>query len=286
LTVIHPRADWDFTGWARDADGREIVPPTVPDRVRTEFLTHYEGGHPCTDTGAAAMRAIHRIHLANGWSGIGYNHVVMLDGSAWEGRGWSLVGAHCPNHNRVGYGVQIHLGGAQKPTDAALATQRALYDEACRRAGHSLRMLGHRDGYATECPGDTLEAWVQEGMPMPGGRPSPAPLPAPKPSPGVPAPAFPLPGGSYFGPKLPLSNARSVSGWFQRLPSGRPGHPGLLRWQQRMQHRGWDIAADGLYGPQTASVARHFEIEKHLGVDQGLIGSQVWAAAWTAPITH
>lgn len=283
MTVtIHSRTEWGFDGWAKGSNGKPLTPPTVPDSVRTEFLTHYEGGTPCPDTGAAAMRAIHRIHLANGWSGIGYNHVVMLDGTAWEGRGWGMVGAHCPNHNRIGYGVQIHLGGAQKPTDAALATQRALYDEACRRAGHSLRMLGHRDGYATECPGSPLEAWVKAGMPMPGGKPSPKPLPAPAPHPGSPAPVFPLPRGSYFGPKT--GGDRSVSGFYQRLPNGRPGHPGLLRWQQRMCARGWDLTPDGLYGAVTASIAHHFQAEKGMSRDR-LIGPETWAAAWTAPIT-
>ena len=110
------------------------------------------------------MHSIDAGHRANGWSGCGYNFVVMLDGTAWEGRGWGLVGAHCEGHNRSGWGVQIHVGGGQEPTPAALATTRGLYEQACERAGRRLTMLGHSDGYATLCPGELLYDWVHAGM--------------------------------------------------------------------------------------------------------------------------
>lgn len=99
--------------------------------------------------------------------------------------------------------------------------------------------------------------------------------PAPRP-PGT-APAFPLPGGYYFGPRYPLSNARSVSGYY-----GNREH--LRIWQQQMRNRGWRISADGLYGPETARVALAFQSEKGLSRDS-LVGPATWAAAWAAPIT-
>jgi hypothetical protein len=166
--AIHPRSTWGFPGWTS-------TPYAVADSTRTEFFVHYEGGTFTHDTGVQAMRSIDAGHRANGWSGVGYNFVVMLDGSCWEGRGWGLVGAHCPKHNTSGVGVQIHLGGAQAPTGAALATCRALYDEACRRSGRKLAIRGHRDGFATECPGVILERWVRAGLPVfsaPGRPPS------------------------------------------------------------------------------------------------------------------
>jgi len=89
------------------------------------------------------------------------------------------------------------------------------------------------------------------------------------------APKFPLPEGSYFGPKS--GPVESVSGYFSHRDD-------LIVWQQRMRDRGWQITVDGLYGPNTSSVARAFQSEKGLTVD-GLIGPQTWAAAWTAPIT-
>lgn len=89
------------------------------------------------------------------------------------------------------------------------------------------------------------------------------------------APAFPLPRGSYFGPKS--GPAKSVSGYVSHRAD-------LKRWQQRMKDRGWAIAVDGLYGKKTADVAKAFQRQKGLTPD-GLIGASTWAAAWTSPVT-
>lgn len=155
---IISRSEWGAKPW-------EGTPATVGLSPRTEFFVHYDGGTPITRTGYAIPRAIEAEHLGNGWSGIGYNFVVDQAGNIYEGRGWNLQGAHCPNHNVSGIGVQIAVGGDQKPTDKALAACRALYDEACRKTGRTLAKKGHRDGWATACPGKHLYAWVQAGMP-------------------------------------------------------------------------------------------------------------------------
>jgi hypothetical protein len=137
----------------------------VPLSSRTEFFVHYDGAHHVTKTGYAVPRAIEAQHLAQGWSGVGYHFVVDQAGNIYEGRGWTRQGAHCPGHNVSGIGVQIAIGGDQKPTEAALAACRALYDEACRKTGRTLAKKGHRDGIATQCPGSLLYAWVKAGMP-------------------------------------------------------------------------------------------------------------------------
>ncbi|MFD7738067.1 N-acetylmuramoyl-L-alanine amidase [Kitasatospora sp. NPDC059800] len=136
---------------------------------RTEFFVHYDGAHAISRTGNSVPQAIEAEHLAQDWAGIGYNFVVDQAGSVFEGRGWNLQGAHCPGHNRSGLGVQIAVGGDQSPSDAALNAARALYDEACARTGRSLSKRGHKDGFATLCPGPKLYSWVQAGMPAPGG---------------------------------------------------------------------------------------------------------------------
>lgn len=125
------------------------------------------------------------------------------------------------------------------------------------------------DGVAGPLTLGSLKGVAPAKPPRPG-------VPAKKPSrPGVPAPPFPLPRGSYFGPKS--GPKQSVSGYYSHREDFR-------RWQQRMHDRGWVITPDGHYGPQSAGVARDFQMEKHLVVDH-LIGSQTWSAAWTAPIT-
>lgn len=132
-------------------------------------------------------------------------------------------------------------------------------------------------------PADSTKAWTIDAGKTPDadGRPTPT---APKPGAVKPAPAprFPLPRGWYFGPQS--GPTYSVSGTRQRLANGKPGHRGLLAWQTRMAARGWTIGRDGLYGPQTAQVARAFQAEKGLTVD-GLVGAQTWTAAWQEVVT-
>lgn len=155
---IISRAKWGAKPW-------NGTPGTVDLSRRTEFFVHYDGGTHVTRTGNAVPQAIDRQHQAQGWSGIGYSFVVDQAGNVFEGRGWTRQGAHCPDHNVSGFGVQIAIGGNQEPTPAALAACRALYDEACRKTGRTLAKRGHRDGFATACPGSVLYAWVKAGMP-------------------------------------------------------------------------------------------------------------------------
>lgn len=89
------------------------------------------------------------------------------------------------------------------------------------------------------------------------------------------APKFPLPKGSYFGPKS--GPKASVSGYYSHKAD-------LKKWQAQMRKRGWSITADGLYGSNTRTVVRAFQKEKGLTVD-GKIGPKTWAAAWTEKVT-
>lgn len=158
---IISRAQWGARPW----NGQ---PYSVSMSERRYFLVHYHGGEPRNDRGDANAKEIEAIHYANGWSGIGYNFIVGQDGAIREGRGWGLVGAHCPGRNRDGIGVYVAVGGNQEPTEAAKASVRWLYDEACRRAGRTLEKGWHGRYYPTACAGPKLIPWVKAGMPVSG----------------------------------------------------------------------------------------------------------------------
>ncbi|MGI8536513.1 MAG: transglycosylase family protein [Mycobacteriales bacterium] len=62
--------------------------------------------------------------------------------------------------------------------------------------------------------------------------------------------------------------------------------PTVRAWQQQMKNRGWSIAVDGQFGPQSSSVARRFAAEKGLRpAVAGTVDRAVFDAAWNAPIT-
>ncbi|MCG5220254.1 N-acetylmuramoyl-L-alanine amidase [Streptosporangium soli] len=143
---------------------------TVTWSQRTEFFVHHTAG-PKTQT----VKAIQAYHLdGNGWSDVGYNFLVDELGTIYEGRGWCVVGAHCPDHNTSGESVAYI--GDDNPTEAAKQAIAWLYGEASRRAGRTLRLLGHGDRYATDCPGPRLQAWVNAGMPLKTATPKPKPF--------------------------------------------------------------------------------------------------------------
>lgn len=258
---------------------------------RTEFFAHYSLGEELgrEDT-AAWVREIQRFHMGpqRGWADIGYNFLIDKFGNVFEGRGWLKIGAHCPNHNTSGIGVCFLGDDDAEVQDISDAARRAFVElkaQADQKTGKNLRVMGHRDGKATKCPGDEVYDWLQAGMPLgsiPPPVPPPAapPAPAPAPTPAPVAPHYPL--GrcgahgllSVFGPKTGPDHY--VSGYYSHTAD-------LQRWQQQMAHRGWRIGVDGKYGPNTAEIARKFQAEKGLGVD-GLIGPQTWAAAWLAPM--
>ena len=168
MTKIVSRSAWGASGW------RTPVYSVAPSQ-RTHFLVHYHGGPPRNDRGAAMAKEVQSIHLNNGWAGTGYNFMVGQDGVAYEGRGWGLVGAHCPGMNTRGIGVYVAVGGDQKPSAAALRTVRALYEETARRAGHSVTPSWHGAHFATACPGAHLISWVRKGMKVSGSGSAPKP---------------------------------------------------------------------------------------------------------------
>lgn len=186
----------------------------------------------------------------------------------------------------AGGGEPAPGGGNPAPAPARTYLQRG---DVGPRVGELQRLLGIADDNIYGPVTEATVRWYQadRGLLVDGiagdetfaalrsGKPSQAAGPVVI-APGVPAPAFPLPDGWYFGPKS--GPKESVSGFYSYRPQ-------LQQWQQRMKDRGWDIDPDGLYGAQTGNVAEAFQREKGLTVDR-LIGPQTWGAAWTEPVTR
>ncbi|MEV4936353.1 peptidoglycan recognition protein family protein [Streptomyces zaomyceticus] len=122
----------------------------------------------------AYVRQIRESHLANtkeNYSDIAYNHLVCEHGDAYEGRGpHHRTGANGNAElNTRDYAVCALLGssGLTQPTDAMLHGIRDAIEDLRENGGAGDWIGGHRDGYATDCPGGPLYAWVQAGAPRP-----------------------------------------------------------------------------------------------------------------------
>lgn len=148
---IISRADWHAT------PARAGI-PKVTMSTRREFMIHYSGG-PVGQT----VRALQEWCMnGRGFLDIDYNFLIRgTTGDIYEGRGWNQVGSHCTGHNRSGLGICII--GTGEFTPAAVTAVRWLYEQANEKAGHPLRVLGHREAWNTTCPGDNIEHWIKTG---------------------------------------------------------------------------------------------------------------------------
>jgi hypothetical protein len=121
---------------------------------------------------AAYVRQLQAQHMdGNGWSDIGYSFVVCTHGYVFEGRGLrrrnSANGSTALNDQDYAVCGLVGSSGLTIPPAAQLNGLRDAVDY-CRSDGPAGSWLGgHRDGYATSCPGDVLYTWVHAGAPRP-----------------------------------------------------------------------------------------------------------------------
>lgn len=101
---------------------------------------------------------IDKWHKQKGWDGIGYHHVVDLDGTVEPGRPESKVGAHCYGHNQNSVGV-VYVGGVasngKTPKDTRTPQQKAALIKLLTELKHKYpgaTIHGHRDFAAKACP--------------------------------------------------------------------------------------------------------------------------------------
>lgn len=234
----------------------------APDQASTSGVkVHYEGSpvHNVThDDCVAEVKAIRRSHLANtkeNYSDIAYNLLVCRHGYVFEGRGkGKRTGANGDQPlNRAHYAVCALLGdkGDTEPTPEMIAgIKDAIAYLRAHGAGSEIK--GHRDGYATSCPGEPLYALVKSGKLEPGKA-------DPKPVPPKPTPVYaPFPGASLFriGKTHPLIGAvhnRLVAEGCDRYKSstgkntwGSGDKASYAAWQRKLGYSG--SAADGIPG--------------------------------------
>ncbi|MDH2430698.1 N-acetylmuramoyl-L-alanine amidase [Sphaerisporangium sp. TRM90804] len=228
---------------------------------------HYTGGRvepAIVDDHAkcvALVKSIQSFHMdGNGWIDIGYSMVACPHRKVFVGRGPRRVpAANGAGLNSGHYAVLGLVGssGLVKPPDAMLHGIVDAIEYLRAEGGAGREVKGHRDGYATSCPGDALYSWVKRGAPRPGGQPDPTDPPEEQ------------------RPQWP--------GRLLKYPPVMRGDD-VRTWQAQMDKRGWTIDVDGAYGPASREVCIGFQQQQNLD-DDGVVGRNTWDAAFDAPIT-
>ncbi|MFF4171003.1 N-acetylmuramoyl-L-alanine amidase [Streptomyces sp. NPDC001744] len=172
-------------GWGADESIREkgfVYTKTI----KAAFVHHSATGNNYTCAQApSVLRGIYRYHVkSSGWRDFGYNFAVDKCGNIYEGRAGGVakpvLGAHTLgfNTNTMGIAVLGSYGTTAPPAAAVTAVARLtawklglhginpkgtvtlvsgggnLYKKGTSVRFHAI--AGHRDGFATECPGAKL----------------------------------------------------------------------------------------------------------------------------------
>lgn len=177
MTVIESRASWG----ARKPRSSSYLAST------SGVKAHYTGGHVSTATLTdheacrAAVRGIQNGHMdGNGWADIGYSMIVCNHDRAMIGRGpHVLPAANGPGLNSGHYAILVLVGtsGVTQITDAMKRAFHGARDYLRSKGAAGTQIKGHRDGYATSCPGPSVYPWVQAGAPLPSAPPPSSPPP-------------------------------------------------------------------------------------------------------------
>jgi hypothetical protein len=172
--------------------------PRYTDGIKVAFVHHTAGGNRYSRSDVPKIiRGVYAFHTrVRGWSDVGYNFLVDRFGRIWEGRAGgvdrAVLGAHTGGFNSHSFGVAVlgnfvhakptpatldaierviawkfsHYGdspGLDPDSDTTLVSAGGGTDRWRRgRAVDFVRISGHRDAGATECPGKQLYAKLDE----------------------------------------------------------------------------------------------------------------------------
>lgn len=144
----------------------------------THMFVHHSAGQTNSSDFAAVVRSYYILHTqTNGWSDIGYNWLVDGNGVVYQGRAHNfngfvdVIGAHTGGSNTNSMGVCVigHYTTVMPTQNAINSLMRVLAWKANDKGidvrvrnihpytGRNYHTIsGHRDGSATECPGQRL----------------------------------------------------------------------------------------------------------------------------------
>lgn len=167
---------------------REGLPEPSYTRIETNVrhvIVHHSAGSNTSTDYVNVVRNIYLFHTQDrGWSDVGYNYLIAQDGTIFQGRSFSndqqendnVQGAHFCGQNSGTMGICM-LGNFNTavPSDTSITSLVRLtawkldkesldpFASSSHPANNNLGVIGaHRNGCATECPGDNLYALLDD----------------------------------------------------------------------------------------------------------------------------
>lgn len=111
------------------------------------IVLHHAEASNCT------AQDIHKWHLRNGWSGLGYHYFIRKNGQIYRGRPENTIGSHASGFNSTSIGICFE-GRYQKEImpEAQLKAGQELVESLQKKYGIK-KVLRHCDVNNTTCPG-------------------------------------------------------------------------------------------------------------------------------------
>ncbi|KAG5680993.1 hypothetical protein PVAND_010467 [Polypedilum vanderplanki] len=105
------------------------------------------------------VQEIQRLHKNWDFGDIGFNFVIMNDGSIFEGRGWDIMGAHTRGFNNNSIGI-VYNGNfqTQSPPQKQILAGFSLLEEGVRlgKLSPDFKIYGMRQFQSNESPGEAF----------------------------------------------------------------------------------------------------------------------------------
>jgi hypothetical protein len=175
-------------------------PPKHPNQIVSakpvRAIFHHTAGHALGAADGESYqeavnycKSIQNYHMSQGWNDTGQNFTVTRNGYIFEGRHGSLeqvgkgkmvVSAHCPGQNEQP-GVEIEHLGNENMTAIQREATVWLFAWICKRCSiPASHIYGHRDYFATSCPGNLYAQLPQFRIDVGKVLNPPKPKPPPK----------------------------------------------------------------------------------------------------------
>jgi len=145
-------------------------------RNRTDWLIfHHVGPMPDSPVDASVIHEWHRERTTRSgtyWNGIGYQAVILQDGTIQEGRPMKAQGGHTQGMNSVSIGVCVVGDFTQdSPTREQVLSGIKFGKWARAEYNPEMKIGGHKTFANTACPGhlfplEDIRARIKEGKPM------------------------------------------------------------------------------------------------------------------------
>lgn len=129
---------------------------------------HWEVATPRSDHARCAQQwaDIDRYHRSKGYSMVAYNHGACIHGGTFVGRGWGVPSAANGTRwaNLNFWAICAMTGPGQPHTPELKDALNRLTAEGLRRSDAPDDVSPHSRFFNTACPGDTIRAWIVQGL--------------------------------------------------------------------------------------------------------------------------